>query len=135
MTEVPVDAARFPVARIAGIDDDYFAEITREPECGAEPGRSAPNNRNVVFIRWHLGRGGASSIPCTLRPRRTTGGCAATSEFQFEACRDDPTIRVSRQSATNSNSRFNARGQLGPPRSKKLMMLVRSRVEARHRSE
>lgn len=52
MGEVAVDAARLPIAGIAGIDDYDFVEIPGEPERGAESGGTAANYRNIIwFVR------------------------------------------------------------------------------------
>ena len=32
-----VDAARLPISRIAGVDDDDAVEVAAEPQCGGQP--------------------------------------------------------------------------------------------------
>ena len=44
VSEISVDAARLPVAGIAGIDDDDPVEIAREPERGAQSGGPTADN-------------------------------------------------------------------------------------------
>ena len=57
VTEIAADAARLPVARIAGVDDDDLVEIAGEPERGAESGGAAANYCNIVALCRHAGRG------------------------------------------------------------------------------
>src|SRR5207247_1297760 len=45
-----VDAAGFPVAWVAGVDEHNLMEIPREPECAGEPGGSAADDGDVVVI-------------------------------------------------------------------------------------
>ena len=46
--EVAVDAARFPVARIAGVEDDDATQVAAEPDGGAQAGRPAADDGDVV---------------------------------------------------------------------------------------
>ena len=53
MAEEAVDPARLPVARIAGIDEDDFVEISRQPERGAKSGGPATYYCNIVSLCGH----------------------------------------------------------------------------------
>jgi len=57
MAEEAVDAARLPVARVAGIDEHDAVQVAREPNARAQPRRSAPDDGDVVhgIIRRDFG--------------------------------------------------------------------------------
>src|SRR5687768_18496237 len=47
-SQIAVDPARLPVARVAGIDDDHGVQIAREKERAGEPSRPPADDGDVV---------------------------------------------------------------------------------------
>ena len=70
-TEIAVDAASLPIARITAVDHADRMQIARGPDRRAESGRSAANDRDVeIPLRHGGGRGQERVLPATDRPRR-----------------------------------------------------------------
>src|SRR4051812_35430153 len=84
MSEETVDAARLPVAWIAGIDERDAVQKAREPDARREAGRTAANNGDVIFrIVGHAeqeGKIGAEIWPTSTTPEGRDTTIAASPD-------------------------------------------------------